>query len=82
VTDVLGKVASGEADAGIVYATDIARAAEVIAVTLDGAADAVNYYPIGTVAASAHADVADAFVAWVLSDAGQSVLSSYGFIAP
>jgi len=82
VTDVLGKVASGEADAGIVYATDIARTSRVVPVELEGAADGVNYYPIGTVAASSHTEVADAFVAWVLSDAGQSVLDSHGFIAP
>ena len=82
VTDVLGKVASGEADAGIVYVTDVARAANVHSVKLEGAADAVNYYPIGTVATSTHADVANAFVAWVLSDAGRTVLNSYGFMAP
>jgi molybdate transport system substrate-binding protein len=82
VTDVLGKVASGEADAGIVYATDISRADNVMSVELAGADAVVTRYPIGTVAGSPHPDVADAFVAWVMSDAGQAVLESHGFLAP
>lgn len=81
VTDVLGKVASGEADAGIVYVSDVVRAEGVVALETAGAAKVANKYPIGTVATSANPDVADAFVAWVLSDAGQAVLASYGFAA-
>ena len=81
-TDVLGKVASGEADAGIVYVTDVARAKGVAGVPLAGAEGAVNVYPIGELASSAHPEAAHAFVAWVLSDAGQAVLASYGFGAP
>jgi len=82
VTDVLGKVASGEADAGIVYVTDIARATDVDGVAIEGAESAVNRYPIGALATSEHAELADAFVALVLADAGQAVLASYGFGAP
>jgi molybdate transport system substrate-binding protein len=82
VTDVLGKVASGEADAGIVYVTDIARAAGVKSVDLQGAAKVVSAYPIGTLGASEHPDEAQAFVDWVLSDAGQATLAEYGFGAP
>jgi molybdate transport system substrate-binding protein len=79
VTDVLGKVASGEADAGIVYVTDIARADGVKGVALAGADDAVNLYPIGALKASAHPAQAQAFVDFVLGDQGQAVLASYGF---
>lgn len=82
VTDVLGKVASGEADAGIVYVTDIARAADVTGVAISGADEAINYYPIATVAGSAHPQLADAFVAWVLSESGQRELADHGFGAP
>jgi molybdate transport system substrate-binding protein len=79
VTDVVGKVASGEADAGIVYVTDVARADGVESVYLDGAEKAVNLYPIGSLARSEHPEAAKAFVEWVLSEPGQRVLASYGF---
>jgi molybdate transport system substrate-binding protein len=82
VTDVLGKVASGEADAGIVYVTDIARGEGVTQIELAGAAEVLNYYPIGVLADSENSAAAAAFVEWVLSEDGQSVLASYGFAAP
>ena len=79
---VMNYVETGNADAGIVYVTDIARADGVEAIELEGAAEVVNNYPIGAIADSAHPDQAQAFVDWVLSDAGQAVLASYGFAAP
>ena len=82
VTDVLGKVASGEADAGVVYVTDIARADGIEGVAIAGAESVVSSYPIGALTASAHGEAADAFVAWVLGAEGQAVLTSYGFGAP
>src|SRR5699024_11133804 len=75
VTDVLGKVASGEADAGIVYRTDVLGSdGAVDGVELPEAADVVNAYPITAVAGSPNADVADQFVDFVLGAAGQNVL--------
>jgi len=82
VSDVLSKVANGEADAGLVYVTDIARAEGVQGVDFDGSAAAINNYPIGTISTSKHADAANAFVAYVLGARGQQVLASYGFAAP
>lgn len=83
VTDVLGKVASGEADAGVVYQTDVAGA--------DGAVEgiefieshaAVNIYPIAQVAGSDNEQTAQQFIELVLSAAGQKVLSAAGFGRP
>ena len=80
VTSVLTKVSAGEADAGLVYATDVARDDSVAWIVPDGAADVVNRYPI--VALDGAGGAADAFIDYVLSPAGQAVLESYGFGAP
>lgn len=83
VTDVLGKVTSGEADAGLVYATDAARAGDAVhTVALDHVDSAVNTYPIATLADSGHADLAEAFVEYVLGPRGQQVLKHAGFGHP
>lgn len=84
VTDVLGKVASGQADAGIVYVTDIARADGVQQVPLEGADLAVNLYPIAALprVGQSPSMLADEFVAAVLSDAGREVLEAAGFTTP
>jgi molybdate transport system substrate-binding protein len=83
VTAVVTKIASGEADAGLVYTTDIAaNPGRIAGVTPAGADAVVGHYPIAVVADSAHAEVAQAFVDLVLSSAGQSVLAAHGFLAP
>ncbi|WES64497.1 molybdate ABC transporter substrate-binding protein [Microbacter sp. GSS18] len=82
VTAVLTKVAAGEADAGLVYATDIARASGVEAVAAAGAADVVNRYPIAALTDAANPVAADAFVAFVLGGTGRAVLADRGFGAP
>ncbi|WP_084073522.1 molybdate ABC transporter substrate-binding protein [Demequina sp. NBRC 110052] len=84
VTDVLGKVASGEADAGIVYATDLARADGVEEVALEHADAVVNRYPIAALphASGSPSQHAREFVAAVLSSEGRAVLAAAGFGAP
>ena len=83
VTDVLGKVASGEADAGLVYVTDVEGAGgQVQGVAFPQAASAVNTYPITALKDSTHRSLAAEFVAFVLSDAGQKVLATAGFGKP
>ncbi|MGA9746940.1 MAG: molybdate ABC transporter substrate-binding protein [Nocardioides sp.] len=83
VTDVLNKVTSGEADAGLVYVTDVAVAGDAVQGLDFPESDAVvNLYPISTVAGSDNADLAQDFVDLVLADEGQSVLESAGFGPP
>jgi molybdate transport system substrate-binding protein len=74
-------VAEGDADAGIVYATDI-TGDRVEAVTIPDAANAIAVYPIGTVAATGNGPAARAFVAYVLSPPAQAVLAAAGFLPP
>jgi len=83
VTDVLGKVTAGEADAGLVYVTDVAAAGDdVEGVELPESAEAVNTYPIAPVADTDQAELAQQFVDLVLSDDGQRTLAGFGFAAP
>ena len=82
VTAVLTKVAAGEADAGLVYATDVLGRTDVESIVPDGAEDVVNRYPIVALTDSGNPEAATAFVAFVLSDDGQEVLASLGFGAP
>ena len=80
VTDVLGKVRTGEADAGIVYVTDVAAAGDdVRGIEVPEAADVVNSYPVATVSASDEGDLGDDFVELVVSGTGQDVLADFGF---
>lgn len=83
VTAVLAKVKSGEADAGLVYQTDIAAAGDAVTgIPIDGAKQATNVYPLVALNDAANPEAADAFVSFVLSDAGQKVLAEFGFGAP
>ena len=58
VTAVLTKVAAGEADAGLVYATDVLGRTDVESLVPEGAADVVNRYPIAALADSANPEAA------------------------
>ncbi|WP_402466380.1 molybdate ABC transporter substrate-binding protein [Isoptericola aurantiacus] len=87
VTDVLGKVTAGEADAGLVYVTDVARAGDQVeGIAFDESDAAVNTYPVATVDRSGRttdqADLARQFVDAVLAPDGQDVLADLGFAAP
>jgi molybdate transport system substrate-binding protein len=83
VTDVLTKVESGEADAGLVYVTDVrAAGAKVRGVTFPESSDAVNTYPIAALATSRHPALAKEFVDLVTGGEGRSVLAHAGFAKP
>lgn len=83
VTDVLNKVTSGEADAGLVYVTDVKTAGDtVLGVTFPESSNAVNSYPIAALADSKNTDAAQAFAAYVAGAKGQAVLSAAGFAKP
>lgn len=83
VTDVLGKVTSGEADAGLVYVTDAEGAGDKVAsVPFPESADAVNTYPIAVLKQSKNQELAGKFVDLVTGEAGQKVLGAAGFAKP
>ena len=80
VTDVRGKVSSGQADAGIVYKTDaLAEGDAVDTVEIQGADEAVNKYPIALVSASTKKDYGQKWIDLVLSTEGQAILEEAGF---
>jgi molybdate transport system substrate-binding protein len=82
---VLTKVLLGEADAGLVYASDAAaRTAHgagqpVNVIDIPDALNVVAEYPLAVIADSAHAVDAAAFVDFLLSSAGQGILLDFGF---
>lgn len=83
VSDVLGKVRSGQADAGLVYATDAALAPDEVEIfDLEGSDDELNYYPIAQTSNAEHPEAAQAFIDYVHSDTGQAILEENGFTAP
>jgi molybdate transport system substrate-binding protein len=80
VTDVLGKVVAGEADAGLVYVTDVRSAGDAVrGIAFPEASAAVNSYPIAALRASRNAALARAFVTAVTGAQGQQVLADAGF---
>lgn len=83
VTDVLGKITSGQADAGLVYVTDAVSAGDqVTTVPFPEASAAPNTYPIVALDESGNPDAARQFVDLVTGPKGQEVLAAAGFAAP
>lgn len=83
VTDVLGKVTSGEADAGIVYATDASGAGgKVETIEIEGAKADPNTYWIALVKGAPDRAAGESFIRAVMSADGQQRLAGYGFGAP
>lgn len=83
VKGVVTKVSLGEADAGVVYVTDVAAAGgKLDGIAIPEGQNVRATYPIAAVAASAHPDDAKAFVDLVLSPDGQKVLADAGFSLP
>ncbi|MFN8446834.1 MAG: molybdate ABC transporter substrate-binding protein [Caldilineaceae bacterium] len=83
VKAVLTKVVLGEADAGIVYSSDVTVDAseKVTRIDIPDALNTLASYPIAVVSNSAHPDEAQKFVDYVFSPDGQTVLVKYGFIS-
>jgi molybdate transport system substrate-binding protein len=83
VRNVLAKVQLGEADAGIVYITDITRdvANAVTAIEIPAEVNRVASYPVAPVLGG-NADNARAFITYLLSEAGQATLQEFGFQRP
>ena len=83
VRQIAAKIALGEGDAGIVYASDVTPdiADAVIAIAIPDALNTIARYPIGITNDSAQPELAAAFVDYVRACAGQAVLAEWGFVA-
>ena len=80
VTDVLSKVTTGQADAGLVYVTDAASAADKVEVIdFPESAGVVNEYPIAAVEGANNPASAARFIELVTSAEGQKILRDAGF---
>jgi molybdate transport system substrate-binding protein len=83
VKAVVSRVVLGEADAGVVYATDVRAAGDrAEGVDIPDATNVVALYPIAVLKDAPHGEKAEAFVALVLGAEGRSILERHGFIAP
>lgn len=83
VTDVLGKVTSGQADAGLVYASDARSAGDAVeVVAVDRADEVVNRYPVAVTARTDQPELAAAWVTFVAGPQAQQVLTEAGFGTP
>ncbi len=83
IKGIMLKVASGEADAGIVYHSEVvASDGQVEGVEIPAEFNIVATYPIGIIKNSANKKQAQGFVDFLLSTAGQTLLTQYGFGLP
>jgi molybdate transport system substrate-binding protein len=83
VKGVVTKVTAGEADAGVVYVTDVAAAGSKGAgVDIPKDINVVAQYPIATTKTSKNMATDQAFIRFVLGSQGQSILKKYGFLPP
>lgn len=83
VRGLLTKVEAGELDAGLVYRTDVLAAGNAVeGVPLPANATARSTYPVAPLTDATDSEVAQAFIDFLLSDAGQAILSSHGFDSP
>lgn len=82
VKQVVAKIQLGEADAGIVYTSDAVAAPELKTIEIPNEMNIIAKYPIAPLVESANAELAQAFIAYVLSDEGQAILQKWGFASP
>jgi molybdate transport system substrate-binding protein len=83
VSDVVTKVTSGEADAGLVYLTDALNVDDMVTtVKFPESADAVNVYLVAVLKHASQPARAQKFVDWVTSETGQKILGQAGFARP
>jgi molybdate transport system substrate-binding protein len=81
VKSVVSKIELGEADAGIVYVTDVkAAGSKVTGVPIPDSVNVIATYPIVAVKGTKNSALANAFIAYVVSADGQAILQSFGFL--
>jgi len=80
VKGIVAKVSAGEADAGIVYTTDVAATnGATVGIVIPASVNVIAKYPIATISTSKNQSLAQAWIDFVLSAEGRSILQSYGF---
>jgi molybdate transport system substrate-binding protein len=79
VKQVVAKVQLGEADAAIVYASDAVAAPDLTRIEIPEDMNVIAQYPIAALSNSDQAPLAQRFVEYVLSPAGQTLLGKWGF---
>lgn len=79
VKQVVAKVQLGEADAGIVYMSDVVAVPELKFIEIPADLNVIAKYPIAPLIKSENADLAAKFIEYVLSTEGQAVLAKWGF---
>jgi len=79
VKQVVTKVELGEADAGIVYISDAIAAPDLITISIPNEFNVTAKYPIAVLTNAPEPKLAEAFIAYILSPAGQAVLNKWGF---
>ena len=83
VRALLTKIEAGELDAGIVYVTDVvSTGGDVDGIEIPDDDNVYAEYPIAVLTDAPNGDEAAAFVAFVLSDEGRSILTDHGFALP
>ncbi len=82
VRAVLTKVSLGEADAGIVYKSDIFNTSNVLPLLIPDSLNATARYPIAALSDSPKKSAAQAFVTFVHAPAAQAILQAHGFKPP
>jgi len=83
VTDVLGKVTSGQAEAGLVYSTDAVVAGDAVEVVpVAGTEEVVNRYPVAVTSDADDETLAQAWLDLVLGPEGRDALTAAGFGTP
>jgi molybdate transport system substrate-binding protein len=79
VRQVVTKVELGEADAGIVYQSDVVAVPGLITIPIPEGFNILARYPIAVLSSSLNPDLAGEFIAYVVSPAGKAILESWGF---
>jgi len=83
VGGVVTKVTAGEADAGIVYVTDVKAVPEKAdSVAIPANINVIAKYPIAALKTSSQPQVDAAFTSFLLAPTGQTILAKYGFTGP
>lgn len=79
IRQAVTKIQLGEADAGIVYLSDAVAAPELLRITIPAEVNVIAEYPIAPLLESATPELAEVFIAYVLSPTGQAALEKWGF---